>query len=116
MSETYTFQEAAPVKRAARKGAGRRAEPNPFEAAVREIAGRVDGDGTPLARSTAFTLDAENGETLKQRRDRIRRFLTRAGKLVSDERGGVDVSIELRIKPYAANSYEATFWDRHAGN
>jgi hypothetical protein len=113
MSETYEFSAATPVKRPARKGAGRKAEANPFETAVKEIAGARDGDGNPLARQASFTLEA--GESLKQRDARIRRFLTRASKDAAKERGldehaySISKAIEETDTPGA---YVVKFWDR----
>lgn len=105
MSETYEFVAATPVKRAARSGAGRKKDDNPFEAGVKAIL------GTDEARATTFTLDVENGETFKQRKDRIRRLLTRAGKeCVAD--GQDPATIKLAIVPVegSENTYTATFW------
>lgn len=115
MTETYEFTPSTPARRAGRQGAGRKPEPNPFESAVREIA------GTGQARDTYFVLDTDNDETLKQRKDRIRRFLTRAGKVVAEERGVEPLTVELSITPaYREDAPEeiipgvfvAKFWDR----
>lgn len=113
MSETYEFVEAKPVKRTARVGAGRKREANPFEGAVREIAGKTDEDGNPLARAVIITLDEENGETLKQRRARVRRFLTRAGKEIVED-GADPLLIKMADEPVdgQANTYKITFWHR----
>lgn len=113
MSETYEFIEATPVKRTARVGAGRKREDNPFESAVREIAGKTDEDGNPLARAVVITLDEENGETLKQRRARIRRFLTRAGKEIVQD-GTEPLLIKMADEPVGdvPNTYKITFWHR----
>jgi len=113
MSETYTeFIEAAPVKRAARQGAGRRREDNPLEGAVKSVLDQTDADGNPKAVATKFTLDVENGETEKQRFARIRRLLTRAGKeLVED--GAEPAKIERGISgPGADGVYTLTIWHK----
>ncbi len=113
MTETYEFTATEPAKRAGRQGAGRRREHNPFEAAVREIV------GTGQARQTQFTLSVENGETLKQRKDRIRRFLTRASKDVAAENGVEPYAIALTVGEVPGQEgasgeqlYFAKFWDR----
>lgn len=120
--ERYEIIEATPIKRAPRQGAGRKAKDNPFEQSVREIAGQTDADGDPLARAAFFSLNEAAGETLKQRKDHIRRLLTRAGKLVSAENhGGITdaVSIALVVKEstdeeLARGTHVARFWDRYA--
>lgn len=112
MSEQYTFTESVPAKRAGRQGSGRQKEPNPFESAVGAIV------GTKGARDASFSLDVENGETLKQRQARIRRFLTRAGKDVAAKQGRSDAyKIALTISQVGdegSNAYVAKFWDQVA--
>lgn len=122
MSETYQFVETAPVKRPGRQGAGRKREDNPFEDAVREIAGQTDEHGNPRARSTTFVLDAENGETEKQRTARIRRFLTRAGKdIVADGADALKINMVVKagrldgagnVVDAPEGTYVVTFWHR----
>lgn len=113
MSETYEFIEAAPVKRPGRQGAGRKREDNPFEDAVKAIAGQTDGEGSPLARAVVFHLDVENGETLKQRKARIRRFLTRAGKdLAPESEEPFKINLVVTDTPDENGAYKATFWHR----
>lgn len=112
-AETYEFTEAAPVKRPGRQGAGRKREDNPFEAAVKSIAGQSDGEGNPLARSTKFAPNAEQGETLKQRKARIRRLLTRAGKdLVADGAEPLKITLVTTDTPDEDGNYIATFWHK----
>jgi hypothetical protein len=115
MTETYEFAPCAPVRRPGRQGAGRRPETNPFENDVKAIVGKVDEDGAPLARQASFKLIAENGETLKQRSARIRRFLTRAGKELAGE-GQRAYNIAMVIEESAIEGvYLVKFWDRNAG-
>ncbi len=120
-TETYEFRAAVPRKQAPRAGAGRPAEPNPFIEAVARVAGKtqvVDGRTVPLAAETAFVLDAEHGETLKQRWDRIRRQLTAAGKQVAadHERGRYYIIDRSQVElNEAAGVYTFSFWDKHAG-
>lgn len=120
MTDTYEFVEATPTKRTGRQGAGRRPEPNPFHDAVKAIIGQVNGDGDPVARAVSFDLDAEHGETVKQRKGRIRRFLTRAAKEIAGE-GNQHAAINLAVdanpgtNPALKGAYVATFWDRDAG-
>lgn len=109
MSETYEFEAAKPVKRPGRQGAGRKPEENPFEAAVAAIV------NTDEARATTFTLDAENGETLKQRLARVRRLLTRAGKELAEKHGHGDAyRIERSVEPVEgqADTWRVTFWHK----
>lgn len=124
VSETYTFSDAEPVKRAGRQGAGRKKEPNPFHEAVREVVGQVREDGAPRTKSTPFQLDAENGETLEQRIGRIRRFLTRASKELNAQTT-IDLSItdvvtgktlsKRRDGHRTTGEFSVRFWDRNAG-
>lgn len=109
MSETYTFAEAEPVKRPGRQGAGRKREHNPFEAEVREIAGRRDAEGRPVGRRTDVFLDVENGETWEQRRARIRRLLTRAGNELPTP---TKIVMVLSKEPNENGAYELRFWER----
>lgn len=113
MSETYgTIEDAEPVKRAARKGAGRKREDNPLETIVKSVLGQRSEDGTPVFKKTTFVLDAENGESEKQRFARVRRLLTRAGKeLVED--GQEPAKIERDITgPDESGVYTLTVWHR----
>ncbi len=112
---TETYSEAvdvAPVKRVARKGAGRRPAPNPFIDSVR----LVIGNGATKGRG--FSLDAERGETLKQRHGRVRRALTAAGVEIANEQGrGEPYRIGMAIEPNAEGSgvsgdYIVKFWDK----
>lgn len=115
MSETYEFSVATPVRRPARRGAGRKPEVNPFTDAVRAIVGQQDAEGNPLARQATFTLDSAAGETYKQRHQRIRRFLSRAGKDIAKANGldekayNIALVIEEGTTP---GTYVAKFWDR----
>lgn len=123
-TETYTFQEAEPVKRAGRQGAGRKKENNPFHEAVRSVVGVTREDGAPYTVSTPFHLDVANGETLEQRIGRIRRFLTRATKEL-DAQTVVDLSItdlatgetlsKRRDGHRTSGDFAVRFWDRNAG-
>jgi hypothetical protein len=116
--ETYEFRAATPVKRAGRKGAGRKPTPNPFIDAVRGIAGTVDANGQAEARESAVLLDVHCGETYKQRYSRVRRQLTAAGKLIAQERGAVEpfrIEMSLRpVSPESVNELILTIWDRDA--
>lgn len=123
-TETYTFTDAEPVRRAGRQGAGRKKEPNPFHEAVREVIGQTREDGAPRTKSTPFQLDTANGETLEQRIGRIRRFLTRATKELGAETV-VDLSItdratgetlsKRRDGHRTTGDFTVRFWDRNAG-
>lgn len=110
--ESYEFTESVPAKRAGRQGSGRQKEPNPFEEAVAAIA------GTKSARDASFSLDVENGETIEQRKARIRRFLTRAGKDVAAKQNRAEpYKIALTISQVGdagSNAYVAKFWDQVA--
>lgn len=111
MSESYVFTESVPAKRAGRQGSGRQKEPNPFESAVEAIV------GTKSARDASFTLDAENGETLKQRQARIRRFLTRAGKDVAAKQNRSEpykIALTITEVGEGTGAYVAKFWDQVA--
>lgn len=112
MSEQYTFTESVPAKRAGRQGSGRQREHNPFESAVEAIV------GTKSARDAAFSLDVENGETFEQRKARIRRFLTRAGKdIAAKQNRSEPYKIALTISQVGdenSNAYVAKFWDQVA--
>ncbi len=120
-TEVYEFRATVPRKQAPRAGAGRPAAPNPFTEAVARIAGKtqvVDGQSMPLAAETAFVLDAEHGETLKQRWDRIRRQLTAAGQEVAREHErGERYTIDRSPVEFneAAGVYTFSFWDKYAG-
>lgn len=113
-TETYEFRATEPVRRAPRKGAGRRPAPNPFIDGVRSIAGQTDGSGAPLTLAAPFTLDHEHGETLKQRSARIRRNLTAAGKLIAVERDVQSYAIGMVVEQ-DGDAYVVKFWDRRAG-
>lgn len=113
-TETYEFHVAEPVRRAPRKGAGRRAEPNPFIDGVRSIVGKTDESGAPLTLAAPFTLNHARNETLKQRSARIRRALTKAGKLIATENDVQPYAIEMRVEE-SGDSYVVKFWDRRAG-
>lgn len=114
MSEQYEFAPCAPVKRPGRQGAGRRPEVNPFEVQVREVVGKTE-NGAPAARQASFKLDSDNGETLKQRTARIRRFLTKAGKSLAPE-GGDAYNIAMVVEETTLDDvYVVKFWDRNAG-
>jgi hypothetical protein len=128
-TETYEFFETKPVAREGRKGAGRKPDFNPFIEGVRAIAGQTSADGAPLARGADVRLDAERGETYKQRYSRVRRQLTAAGKIVGAERGTERIQVDMALKPKgrpeSAHSlpdpneplteYRLAFWDRYAG-
>lgn len=114
-TETYEFAEAKPIPRPGRKGAGRKAAPNPFLDRVREIVGQVDGEGDPVARETVVTLDAEHGESYKTRYSRVRRQLTAAGKLVAQEREQSDAYAISMDMPNTGQTLTLTFWHRDAG-
>jgi hypothetical protein len=111
-----------PVKRAPQVGAGRKAEANPFHVDVRGVIGQVTEDGRPLTIGRTFALDAVQGETLKQRHDRIRRFLTRAGKEHAKADGApLPYMIGLAIDALpneggipATQRYVVKFWDKRA--
>ena len=114
---TETYGEAhvvEPAVRAPRVGAGRKAGPNPFTTDVRAVIGQATSDGRPLTIGRSFMLNIEQGETLKQRKDRIRRFLTRAGKELA-EIDGADRPYLIGLAIEAVNDnpgYVAKFWDR----
>jgi hypothetical protein len=112
--------DPVPVKQKPRQGAGRPAEPNPFLADVRTIAGKLnERTGQAMTVRETFTLDASRGETLKRRHGRIRYRLTAAGKIVAAERGrdepyliGMDISESYDATPECGTLYVLTFWDR----
>ena len=112
--------DPVPVKQKPRQGAGRPKAPNPFLADVRVIAGKLnERTGQAMAVRETFTLDAEHGETIEQRRGRTRRQLTDAGKVVAAEHGrdepyliGMDISESDDATPECGTLYALTFWDR----
>lgn len=128
VSETYVFQEAEPVKRAGRQGAGRKKEPNPLHDTVAGIVGQTREDGLPKTVESPFRLDEENGETLRQRHGRIRRAATRAGKELGKVHGrtyNIDIAITdvetgetLGVKRDGDRTrgvFSVKVWDRNAG-
>jgi hypothetical protein len=112
--------DPVPVKQKPRQGAGRPKTPNPFLADVRVIAGKLnERTGKAMAVRETFTLYAEHGETVEQRRGRTRRQLTDAGKIVAAEHGraepyliGMDISDTHSAPPGCEPVYVLTFWDR----
>lgn len=126
MSSETIITDPVPVKQKPRQGAGRPKAPNPFLADVRVIAGKLnERTGQAMAVRETFSLDAERGETLDQRRGRVRRQLTAAGKAIAAEHGraepyliGMDISesgdAPNPFLPPALREplYALTFWDR----
>ena len=113
-TETYSEPvDVEPVKRVARKGAGRRPAPNPFIDSVRLVAGHPS-----IVKGRGFSLDSERGETLKQRHGRIRRWLTAAGVEIASEQGRSEpYRIGMAIEPNTEGSgvvgdYIVKFWDK----
>ena len=123
MTVENVITDPVPVKQAPRKGAGRRPDPNPFIADVRIIAGQLN-ERTQQAMTVrqTLTLNAERGETLKQRSARVRRQLTAAGKIVAAERGqtspyliGMNIAVDFDSWSESQQAYTKfvlTFWDR----
>ncbi|MFA9272610.1 MAG: hypothetical protein ACEQSX_18035, partial [Baekduiaceae bacterium] len=117
MTSETIITDPVPVPQKPRQGAGRPAEPNPFLADVRVIAGKLNPrTGQAMAVRETFVLDASRGETVKQRYSRVRRKLTAAGEVVAAERGrdepyriGMDIAPDEREGP---GSFVLTFWDR----
>jgi hypothetical protein len=125
MTVETIITDPVPVPQKPRQGAGRPKAPNPFLADVRVIAGKLnERTGQAMAVRETFTLDAEHGETIDQRRGRTRRQLTDAGKIVAAERGrdepyliGMDITESGDApNPFlprgGGQSYVLTFWDR----
>ena len=125
MTVENIITDPVPVPQKPRQGAGRPAEPNPFLADVRVIAGKLnERTGQAMAVRETFTLDASRGETLAQRRGRVRRQLTAAGKAIAAEHGRADpylIGMDISESADAPNpflprgggqSYVLTFWDR----
>jgi hypothetical protein len=120
MTVETIITDPVPVPQKPRQGAGRPKAPNPFLADVRVIAGKLnERTGKAMAVRETFTLDASRGETLAQRRGRVRRQLTAAGKAIAAERGradpyliGMDISESYDATPECGTLYVLTFWDR----
>lgn len=120
MTVETIITDPVPVPQKPRQGAGRPKAPNPFLADVRTIAGKLnERTGQAMAVRETFTLYAEHGETVEQRRGRTRRQLTDAGKIVAAEHGraepyliGMDISDTHSAPPGCEPVYVLTFWDR----
>ncbi len=116
MTVETVITDPVPVKQAPRKGAGRRPDPNPFIADVRVIAGKLnERTRQALTVRETFTLNAERGETLKQRSARTRRQLTAAGKIVAAERGQTSpylIGMHIAESGDVPGVFVLTFWDR----
>ena len=112
--------DLVPPRQAPRRGAGRRPDPNPFLDGVRSVAGiRSRTTGQALCARETLTLNAERGETLKQRSSHVRRKLTAAGKIVAAEHNraepyliGMSITESYDATPECGPTYVLVFWDR----
>lgn len=113
MTVENIITDPVPVPQKPRQGAGRPAEPNPFLADVRVIAGKLN-ERTGQAMAVRETGTRDERDTPKRHYARVRRQLTAAGEIIAAERGrdrpyriGMDIS--ERGDPGA---FVLTFWDR----
>lgn len=120
--ERTRFTEVAPVKRAARAGAGRKKGPRPYLDGVRAIVNKTSTSGGATAPMT-FKVDVEvpRGEVaLAAFKRRARRQLTEAGKQVAIEQGAPEpylIGMDVRRGGFGSKSvlpvYELRFWHRN---